>query len=115
MGHALFAEYEDLMGREAVFAKSPLSKMERDELFDAYLSVSEWITIFFLWRPNLPDEDDNHLIELAVAGAATCLITHNRRDVSTGELKFPQLAILTPAQFLKHWRDHYGDDDNSNS
>src|SRR4051812_19630838 len=77
VGITLLAEYEDLMGRAELFLKSPLAPQERQELLDAFLSVSEWIQIFFLWRPNLPDEDDNHLIELAVAGSAAKIVTHN--------------------------------------
>jgi len=112
IGQALLAEYEDLMGRADLFLDSPLSEDERGELLDALLSVAEWVPVFFFWRPNLPDENDNHRIELAVAGAARALITHNRRDFQGSELKFPQLDIMTPAEFLKHWRDDHGNDDN---
>ncbi|HEX5241684.1 MAG TPA: putative toxin-antitoxin system toxin component, PIN family [Tepidisphaeraceae bacterium] len=103
VGQKLLAEYEDVMGRAGLFRKSPLSETERSELLDAFLSVSVWIPVFFLWRPNLPDEGDNHVIELAVAGAATKLITHNLRDFQRGELKFPMLEIITPADFLNQW------------
>ncbi len=65
------------------------------------VSVCEWVRIYFLWRPNLPDEADNHLIELALAGGADIIVTHNVRDVRRGELSFPQLQILTPREFLK--------------
>jgi hypothetical protein len=37
--------------------------------------------VYFLWRPNLPDEADNHLIELALAGAAQTIVTHNLNDL----------------------------------
>ena len=57
--------------------------------------------IYFLWRPNLPDEADNHLVELAVAGGSDAIVTNHTRDVRRGELSFPHLQILTPAQFLK--------------
>src|SRR5207302_7393846 len=66
-GQKLFAEYEDVLGRPRLFQRSPLSDKERGDVFDALLSVSEWVQVFFLWRPNLPDEGDNHVIELAVA------------------------------------------------
>ncbi len=49
----------------------------------------------------LPDEADNHLVELALAGGADAIVTNNVRDVRRGELAFPDLQILTPAQFLK--------------
>ena len=115
VGQKLLAEYEDVLGRARLFDNSPLSEKERGELLDAFLSASEWVPVFFLWRPNLPDEADNHLIELAVAGVATKLITHNRRDFQRGELRFPLLEIVTPAEFLKYWRANHGDDDDSNS
>ncbi|HEY3852763.1 MAG TPA: putative toxin-antitoxin system toxin component, PIN family [Verrucomicrobiae bacterium] len=115
VGEKLFTEYEDVLGRTELFETSPLSAGERNELLDAFLTVSDWIPVFFLWRPNLPDEGDNHLIELAVAGAATTVVTQNIRDVQAGELRFPQLKIETPAEFMKRWRKVYGDDDNTNS
>lgn len=101
MGSALFHEYEDLLARPGLMAKSPLNQTERGQLFDAFLSVCEWVRVYYLWRPNLPDEADNHLVELAVAGGADAIVTNNVRDVQTGELLFQHLQILTPAQFLK--------------
>ncbi len=103
MGEKLFHEYGDLLGRK-VLESSPLSRAERDQLFAAFLSVCEWVPISFLWRPNLPDEGDNHLIELAVAGMAESVVTSNTRDFNRGELLFPGLAIETPGNFLKRWR-----------
>jgi hypothetical protein len=47
------------------------------------------VKVYYLWRPNLPDEADNHLIELALAGGADTIVTNNLRDVSRGELTFP--------------------------
>lgn len=58
----------------------------------------------FLWRPNLKDEADNHIIELAVAGNANKIITHNLKDLKGGELLFPDLSILTPHELLNEDR-----------
>lgn len=101
IGMALFSEYEDLFLRSALMAKSPLNDKERRTLLEAFLSVCEWVKVYYLWRPNLSDEADNHLIELALAGGASTIVTNNLRDVSRGELTFPFLTILTPNQFLK--------------
>ncbi|MES2921765.1 MAG: putative toxin-antitoxin system toxin component, PIN family [Verrucomicrobiota bacterium] len=100
MGAALFHEYEDLLGRTELMAKCPLSAKERQSLFDAFLSVADWIKVYFLWRPNLPDEADNHLIELALAGSAETIVTNNLKDLQHGELRFPGLSIQSPRQFL---------------
>ena len=112
MGDKLFNEYEDVLGRVRLFERSPLSAQERTELLGAFLAVCEWVPVFFLWRPNLPDEGDNHLVELAVAGAAETLVTANVRDFRGGELRFPQLRVETPADLMQRWRKAYGDDDN---
>ncbi len=101
MGSALFAEYEDVLGRQSLFKKSRLTAKERDELLDVFIASSQWVRIYFNWRPNLRDEGDNHLIELAVAGNAEAIITRNLRDFNQAELQFPGLFIYTPEQFIE--------------
>jgi predicted nucleic acid-binding protein len=101
MGAALFAEYEDVMSRAGLFAGSPLTASERREVFKGFLAVCRWTQVYFAWRPNLPDEADNHLIELAVAGGAEVIVTRNVRDLSRGELRFPHIRVLTPDQCLE--------------
>jgi putative PIN family toxin of toxin-antitoxin system len=101
IGPALLAEYEDVMGRAALFEGSVLSHGEREAVLDALLNRCRWVEVFYAWRPNLPDEADNHLIELAVAAQAEAIVTRNLRDVSRGELKFPMLRVLTPEQCLE--------------
>ena len=59
------------------------------------------MTVYYRWRPNLRDEGDNHLVELAIAGGAEAMITHNLRDLKAMELKFPALAVLTPLEWLE--------------
>ncbi|PIQ56807.1 MAG: putative toxin-antitoxin system toxin component, PIN family [Comamonadaceae bacterium CG12_big_fil_rev_8_21_14_0_65_59_15] len=101
MGAALFSEYEDVMGRSELFAQCRLNPQERSDLMDIFLAVCEWTRVYYVWRPNLPDEADNHLIELAVAGGADLVVTRNLRDVQGGELQFPSLRIISPETFLK--------------
>ncbi len=103
IGNALFTEYEDVLARTTLFEKSRLSKSERNELFDIFLSSCDWIRVYYQWRPNLHDEADNHLIELAVAGNAECIVTRNGRDLKSGQLSFPHIRVLTPEQFLKDY------------
>lgn len=101
MGAALFAEYEDVLGRNDLFESARLTPDERDELLDIFLATCAWVRIYFAWRPNLPDEADNHLVELAVAGAARVIVTRNLRDLTRMELRFPELRVLGPEDFLK--------------
>ncbi|OGB00113.1 MAG: putative toxin-antitoxin system toxin component, PIN family [Burkholderiales bacterium RIFCSPHIGHO2_12_FULL_69_20] len=101
VGPALLAEYEDVLGRATLFADGVLSAAERNEVFDGYLSRCRWVEVFYAWRPNLPDEADNHLIELAVAAQAQAIVTRNLRDLTRGELKFPGLEVLSPERCLE--------------
>ncbi|HRG16054.1 MAG TPA: putative toxin-antitoxin system toxin component, PIN family [Pseudomonadota bacterium] len=104
MGTTLLAEYEDVLGRTTLFRTSRLDADERSELLDIFLSTCRWTPIYFGWRPNLSDEGDNHLIELAVAGQARHIVSRNLRDLRRAELHFPELKIVTPERLLKETR-----------
>lgn len=101
MGSALYCEYEDVLGREEPWVNALVSRRERYDVLDGFLNACRWVEVFFAWRPNLPDDADNHLIELAVAGSAAAIITRNIRDVAGGELRFPNLRVLTPQECLE--------------
>lgn len=101
MGAALLAEYEDVLSRSPLWTRCRLSAAAREELLDIFLTTCTWTRIYFGWRPNLRDESDNHLVELAVAGGASCIVTRNVRDLASMELRFPALAVRTPETFLK--------------
>ncbi|MET3106416.1 putative PIN family toxin of toxin-antitoxin system [Oxalobacteraceae bacterium GrIS 2.11] len=101
MGNALFNEIEDVFSRSDLFGKCKLSVQERNELLDIFYSCCDWTHVYYMWRPNLPDEADNHLIELAIAGGADFIVTRNLQHLKGMELRFPQLRILAPDTFLK--------------
>lgn len=100
IGTTLFAEYVDVLNREELFTRCHLDSAERNELLDIFLASCRWTDIYYGWRPNLRDEGDNHLIELAVAGHARCVVSRNVNDLMKGELLFPDIAIMMPEQFL---------------
>lgn len=100
-GNALWMEYQDLLGRP-VWGEATTAN-ERYNILAALARQGRWVTVYYGWRPNLPDEADNHLIELALAGCATAIVTHNLRDLRRGELHLGNLQVLTPVQFLKEY------------
>jgi putative PIN family toxin of toxin-antitoxin system len=61
-------------------------------------SQSHMQEIHFLWRPFLPDADDDMLLELAFAANCRYIITHNVKDFHGSE----QLGVtaLSPRDFL---------------
>lgn len=98
---ALYSEYCDVLGRADFLHRCPLKPMEVQELFEAFLSTTEPVELYFSWRPNLRDEGDNHVYELAVAALDAPLLTYNQRDFMHAQLKFPALQIMSPSQWLQ--------------
>ena len=97
----LFLEYEAVSKRDKIKELCPLTEDEVSNLLAAFFSVCEWVQIHYLWRPNLKDEGDNFLIELAVAGNAESIITNNLKDLRNAELQFDGLKVLAPEDYLR--------------
>ncbi len=100
-GISLFSEYEALLSRDKLFINCQLTHKERETIFAALLKQARWVEIYFAWRPNLQDEGDNHVIELAIAGGAQAIVSRNIRDLKKAELLFPDTQVLTPKQCLE--------------
>jgi putative PIN family toxin of toxin-antitoxin system len=99
--NALWLEYEDLLGRPVW--TDATTHAERLEVFKALAAAGRWVPIYYQWRPNLPDEGDNYLVELAVAGHAEAIVTYNIKDLQRGELFWSGLQVLTPKDCLKEF------------
>jgi uncharacterized protein len=98
---ALYLEYEDVLNRTAPFLRARLNMFERNEMLDAILSRSTLVEVSYRWRPNLRDEADNHLMDLAVAANARYLVTSNVRDFVGGELRIDQVKVIEPAKLIE--------------
>lgn len=96
----LFLEYEAVSKRDKIKELCP-PEDEVKNLLAASFSVCEWVQIHYLWRPNLKDQGDNFLIELAVAGNAESIITNNLKDLRDAELQFDGLKVLAPEDYLR--------------
>ena len=101
ISNSLFQEFEDVSSRSVIREACPIRTGEIRDLLNAFYSVCSWVPIYYLWRPNLKDEDDNFLIELALAGNCRTIVTNNVKDLQAAELKFDDLQILKPQQLLR--------------
>lgn len=91
---ALCLEYEDVLLREP----TPLPKHAIHDILDQLAAVSSHPRMSFLWRPQLRDPKDDHVLELAINGQCSHIVTFNVRDFGSSE-RF-NIQAVTPAQFL---------------
>ena len=103
MGAALWNEYQDLLSRPELWEHSQTTPAQREIILDALASVAIWVQIWFRWRPNLADEGDNHVFELALNGNAAALVTFNLGDFHRGQTHIRGLDILTPGEFVRKY------------
>ena len=94
---ALILEYEDVIQRQRT--ELGLSEDEVSVFIDSLCSMAHHHKIYFLWRPSLPDVNDELVLELAVSANCEYILTHNIKDFK-GTEKFGIKAI-TPKEFLQ--------------
>ena len=92
-----FVEYQDALLRPENLLHRSANQAEA--FLDFLLSASHLQKIHFLWRPALPDPDDDLFLESAVAARCAYIVTHNVRDFRGAE-KWG-VAVATPGDFLK--------------
>lgn len=104
----VFNEYQDILTREKSLIDFGLELTDVEKFLRFVAFVGKPFDVYYLLRPNLLDESDNKILELAVASQSDFLITSNIRDFRNSELKIDQQKIITPANFAKRWREKYG-------
>jgi putative PIN family toxin of toxin-antitoxin system len=92
----LLFEYEEVLRRNQELLG--LSDRALHDVLDGVCYRGECRRVHFLWRPQLSDPKDDHILELAVAAGGADVVTHNVNDFA-GATAFG-LRIITPAKLL---------------
>ena len=92
-------EYGAVGKREAERLGIPASTV--DVIVTAFCFAGRETSVHFRVRPFLADHGDEFLLELAVAGAADAIVTHNIRHFA-GVEQFG-IRALTPRDFLRNY------------
>ena len=100
MHYKLLMEYWDVLTRPTMRPGLVHTEIELERILAALVAIAEDVTVRYLWRPNLRDEKDNFLLEIAIAAQPSTIITHNVRDFGSGDLRFPGVMIKRPQDVL---------------
>lgn len=96
----LLIEHEAVMTRSAHLRAAGLSAADVGMLLDAVAAVAEPVRLAYLWRPVLPDVDDDMVLEAAVNGRADGIVTFNLRDFGHAAEQFG-IAVLSPGEVVR--------------
>lgn len=92
----LILEYEAVLKNH--LDKGIVSDSDIEDFVDYFCAVGIKTKIFYLWRPYLKDQFDDHVLELAISAGAERVVTCNKRDFLRAEEL--GIKIQTPKEFL---------------
>jgi len=93
----LVLEYEEVLLRVA--PDLGLTEQDIQDFLDYFIDKSIRVKCHYTWRPFLPDPDDEHVLELAVAAGAEGIVTWNKKDFANVEKRFG-IAVITARELL---------------
>jgi putative PIN family toxin of toxin-antitoxin system len=96
---AIFLEYEEVLQREDQRLAHGRSREQIDLFLRVLAGVLIPVDIYFHWRPQLFDADDEMVLDAAIAGGVMAIVTHNVKHFLPAARSFG-IDVLTPSQFL---------------
>jgi putative PIN family toxin of toxin-antitoxin system len=99
----LILEYEAVLTRPQHLMACGLSSAEVSLVLDDLAAVARPVRLAFRWRPRLSDPDDDMVLETAINGGASAIVTFNQRDFAAGIEGF-DCAVIPPATALQQIR-----------
>jgi len=96
----LFLEYEDVLKRPEQMAVSGLSLGDVDIALDALAALIEPVEAHLSWRPQLPDPNDEMVLEAAINSRADALVTYNTAHFRIAAARFG-VRLARPVEIIR--------------
>ena len=96
---ALFLEYEGVLGRDEQRAVHGMSPERTIAFLIGIAAIIEPVKVYYRWRPQMQDVDDEMVLDAAINGRADVIVTHNLKDFLTAASRFG-LRVVSPASFV---------------
>jgi predicted nucleic acid-binding protein len=100
---SLILEYESVLTRPQHLVACGLSSAEVGGVLDDLAAIARPVRLAFRWRPRLADPNDDMVLETAINGDATAIVTFNQRDFVEAGKEF-NCRVMLPAAALQHIR-----------
>lgn len=97
---ALFLEYEEVLARAEQQEVHRMTPERQANFLIGLAGMIVPVRVYYHWRPQLRDPDDEMVLETAINGHADAIVTHNVRDFVSVASRFG-LRVLRPADLLR--------------
>lgn len=94
VSNALAYEYIDVLSHK--LSKARWQRLQ--PVLGTLLSLAEFVTVYYSWRPSSPDPGDEHVIDCAM-NAGAIVVTSNVRDFQTARESLG-LKVMTPVEVV---------------
>ncbi len=96
----LVLEYEAVLSRPDHVRARGLSQDEVEAILDGLAGAMEHVVLHYLWRPLLRDGDADMVLETAINGRASAIVTFNLSDYGSWPENFG-IEVLRPSRCLR--------------
>ena len=97
---ALLLEYDDVLRRDANLAEFWAKADEVDVILGVLADLLEPVPIYFSWRPQLTDPNDEMVLECALNSQAIAIVTFNIRDFLPAANQL-QMKLIQPGELVQ--------------
>mgnify|MGYP001201545585 CR=1 FL=1 len=96
---SLLLEYRDVLGRDKQLDRFWTSEEEVDAVLAVIAARMKPVTVRYRWRPQLPDPDDEMVLECAINARAKAIVTFNTADF-TAASRFG-IGVMRPGRLVR--------------